>query len=58
VLKVITGLFKVIWMIAKIPLFALAILAAAFLISLFVAVMLQYFQGKRFKKGEHLILGV
>jgi len=56
VLKVITGLFKVIWMIAKIPLFALAILAAAFLISLFVAVMLQYFQGKRFKKGEHHIV--
>ena len=55
-LKVITGLFKVIWMIAKIPLFALAILAAAFLISLFVAVMLQYFQGKRFKKGEHHIV--
>ena len=55
-LKVITGLFKVIWMIAKIPLFALAILAAAFLIALGVAVMLQYFQGKRFKKGEHHIV--
>lgn len=55
-LKVITGLFKVIWMIVKIPLFALAILAAAFLIALGVAVMLQYFQGKRFKKGEHHIV--
>ena len=55
-LKVITGLFKVIWMIAKIPLFALAILAAVFLIALGVAVMLQFFHGKRFKKGEHHIV--
>lgn len=40
----------------KIPLFLLAILAAAFLIALAIAVMLQLLKGKRFKKGEHYIV--
>lgn len=53
-LKTIVTLFEVLWMILKIPLFVFVILAGAFLISLGIAVMQQYFTGKRFKSGAHV----
>lgn len=52
-LQILSSLFKIFWAIVKIPLFVLAILAGIFLISLLIAVMLQHFKGKRFKKGQH-----
>ena len=55
-MKILSSLFSILWSLLKIPLVVFVILVVVFLISLFIAVMLQYFQGKRFKKGAHNVV--
>ena len=52
-LNVVVNLFKIFWMIVKIPVIFIGILAVCFLIALSVAVALEYKDGKRRKTGEH-----
>lgn len=52
-LHTIATIFKFIWSVVKIPLLVGVILAGAFLISLFFAVLRGLMSGKRFKKGDH-----
>lgn len=53
ILKGFLSILKFIWNLLKLPLLCFAILVVAFLIALAIAVVIQHFQGKRFKKGEH-----